>query len=57
MKIKASEIAFRETYKGKVLSFCSESCRKKFLADPEKYAGGKANVAAIDVDRAADRHD
>ena len=57
MKIKASEIAFRETYKGKVLSFCSESCRKKFLADPEKYAGGKANVAAIAVDRAADRHD
>jgi Cu(I)/Ag(I) efflux system membrane fusion protein len=57
MNIKASEIAFQETYKGKVFSFCSQSCRKKFLADPEKYAGGKANVAAIADDRAADRHD
>jgi membrane fusion protein, copper/silver efflux system len=57
MNIKASEIAFQETYKGKVFSFCSESCRKKFLADPEKYAGGKANVAAIADDRVADRHD
>jgi RND family efflux transporter MFP subunit len=57
MNIKASEIAVQETYKGKVFSFCSESCRKKFLADPEKYAGGKSNVAAIADDRAADRHD
>jgi Cu+-exporting ATPase len=57
MNIKASEIAFQETYKGKVFSFCSESCRKKFLSDPEKYADGKANVAAIADDRAADRHD
>jgi RND family efflux transporter MFP subunit len=57
MNIKAIEIAFQETYKGKVFSFCSESCRKKFLADPEKYAAGKANVAAIADDRAADRHD
>jgi multidrug efflux pump subunit AcrA (membrane-fusion protein)/YHS domain-containing protein len=57
MNIKAGEIAVQETYKGKVFSFCSESCRKKFLADPEKYAGGKANVAAVAEDRAADRHD
>jgi Cu+-exporting ATPase len=57
MNIKMSEVAFQETYKGKVFSFCSESCRKKFLADPEKYAGGKANVAAIADERAADRHD
>ncbi len=57
MNIKASEIAFQETYKGKVFGFCSQSCRKKFLADPEKYASGKANVAAIADDRAADPHD
>jgi membrane fusion protein, copper/silver efflux system len=57
MNIKTGEIAFHETYKGKVFGFCSESCRTKFVADPEKYTGGKSNVAAIAEDRAADRHD
>jgi Cu(I)/Ag(I) efflux system membrane fusion protein len=57
MNLKAGEIAFQETYKGKVFGFCSESCRRKFVADPEKYASGKANMPAIADDRTADRHD
>jgi Cu(I)/Ag(I) efflux system membrane fusion protein len=56
MNLKPGEIAFQETYKGKVFGFCSESCRRKFVADPEKYVRAKANMAAIADDR-ADRHD
>jgi YHS domain-containing protein len=57
MKNKASEIAFQETYQGKMFSFCSKSCRDKFLADLEKYAGVKAHIAGIPGDQAADHHD
>ena len=39
MTLKPAEIAFQENYQGKTYSFCSDSCRKKFLADPAKYAG------------------
>lgn len=28
----------KESYRGKVYAFCSESCRQKFHADPESYA-------------------
>jgi membrane fusion protein, copper/silver efflux system len=57
MTLKPAETAFQENYQGKTYSFCSESCRKKFLADPAKYAGQKANVAAIPKEEAAERHD
>ena len=57
MTLKPSEIAFHENYKGKTFSFCSDSCRKKFVADAEKYAGEKATVAAISEGQAAQRHD
>jgi YHS domain-containing protein len=57
MTLKPADIAFQENYQGKTFSFCSDSCRKKFLADPGKYAGQKANVAAIPKDEAAQQHD
>jgi YHS domain-containing protein len=57
MTMKAAQIAFQENYLGKTYSFCSDSCRKKFLGDPGKYAGQKANVAAIPKDEASERHD
>jgi len=62
MTLKPAGIAFQENYQDKTYSFCSDSCRKKFLADPGKYAGAKANVAAIPKEEApkeaaAERHD
>ena len=39
MTLKPADIGFQENYQGKTYSFCSDSCRKKFLADPGKYAG------------------
>jgi YHS domain-containing protein len=57
MTLKTAEVAFQENYQGKTYNFCSDSCRKKFLADPAKYAGVKANVAAIAEDQAGARHD
>jgi YHS domain-containing protein len=57
MTLKPTEIAFQENYQGKTFSFCSDSCRKKFLADPGKYAVRKTNVAAMGQDQAAEQHD
>src|SRR4051794_2817014 len=64
MTLKPAEIAAQENYESKTYSFCSDSCRKKFLADPGKYAGGKTSVAAVPKDEAlgkaapkAERHD
>jgi Cu(I)/Ag(I) efflux system membrane fusion protein len=57
MTLTRSQIAFQENYQGKTFSFCSDSCRKKFIANPAKYAGEKANVAAMAEDQAAKRHD
>ena len=57
MALKPADIAFQENYQGKTYSFCSDSCRKKFLADPGKYAGPHAGVAAIPNHEAAQQHD
>jgi Cu(I)/Ag(I) efflux system membrane fusion protein len=57
MVLKPADIAFQENYHGRTYSFCSDSCRKKFLADPGKHAGSLAGVAAIDNHEAAQRHD
>jgi Cu+-exporting ATPase len=45
MTLKPAEIAFQENYQGKTFSFCSDSCRKKFLADPGKYATQSTEAA------------
>ncbi len=42
MLLKPAEVAFRESLGGKTYSLCSESCRRKFLADPERYTAVKA---------------
>jgi Cu(I)/Ag(I) efflux system membrane fusion protein len=57
MTLKQADIAFQENYQGKTYSFCSDSCRKKFLADPGKYTGAKAGIAAIPHSEAAERND
>jgi YHS domain-containing protein len=57
MTLKQADIAFQENYQGRTFSFCSDSCRKKFLADPGKYAGAKAGIAAIPHTEAAERND
>ena len=57
MTLKPADVAFQENYQGKTYSFCSDSCRKKFLADPQKYANQKANVAVIPTAEATERHD
>jgi Cu(I)/Ag(I) efflux system membrane fusion protein len=57
MTLKPADIVFQENYQGKTYSFCSDSCRKKFLADPGKYAGAKAGIAAIPHNEAAERND
>jgi YHS domain-containing protein len=45
MSLKPAEIAFQENYQGKTFSFCSDTCRKKFLADPGKYAQASGAAA------------
>ena len=57
MALKAGDIAFQENYQGRTFSFCSDACRRKFLADPGKYAGQKTSVAAIPDAEAAQGHD
>ncbi len=57
MTLKPADIPFQENYQGRTLSFCSDSCRKKFLADPGKYAALNAIGSAKREDKAANRHD
>jgi YHS domain-containing protein len=51
------DAALRESYQGKTFSFCSESCRKKFLENPSKYARKMAETSAIATGLADHRHD
>ena len=57
MPLKPGEVAFKESYKGREYNFCSDTCRKKFLADPEKYVAQKAANASTPPDQAAHVHD
>jgi Cu(I)/Ag(I) efflux system membrane fusion protein len=57
MALKSSEVAFQQTYEGKTFSFCSDSCRQKFSADPKKYAGDKTASAAMPANQAVHAHD
>ncbi len=57
MMLKPADIAFQENFDGKTYSFCSDSCRKKFLSAPAKYAAQKANLAATPPGEASERHD
>jgi multidrug efflux pump subunit AcrA (membrane-fusion protein)/YHS domain-containing protein len=57
MTLKPAGIAFQENYQGTKYSFCSDSCRKKFLAQPANYAAKKATVAVSPANEASERHD
>ncbi|MER8694336.1 heavy metal translocating P-type ATPase [Mesorhizobium opportunistum] len=41
---------------GRIYHFCSESCRTKFLAEPEKYLTATDPVCGMSVERATARH-
>lgn len=41
---------------GRIYHFCSEGCRTKFLAEPEKYLTATDPVCGMSVDRATARH-
>jgi RND family efflux transporter MFP subunit len=57
MPLKQEEVKFTESYRGKTFYLCSVSCREKFLANPDKYAGGIGASAAITEEKAAHSHD
>lgn len=57
MALKSADVAFQENYQGRTVNFCSDACRRKFLAEPARYAGQKARAAAISDAEAAERHD
>ena len=57
MTLKAGDTAFQESYKGKTFSFCSESCRKDFLADPARYADHRTQGPSKGQDQADPHHD
>ncbi|MBM2710814.1 heavy metal translocating P-type ATPase [Mesorhizobium caraganae] len=41
---------------GRLFHFCSENCRTKFVAEPEKYLTATDPVCGMSVDRATARH-
>lgn len=57
MKLKPAQVAFRETFQGQTFQFCSDSCRKKFLADPKHYATASAMKASRPVEGTEASHD
>lgn len=44
MEMETSQAGFEAEYRDRTYSFCSETCRDRFLADPEKYLPGDAVV-------------
>ena len=42
MVVEESKAAATATYQGKTYYFCAVGCKKKFEADPQKYAGTSA---------------
>ena len=42
MNVEPDEAAAKAEYGGQVYCFCSETCRKAFVADPEKYTSAAA---------------
>ncbi len=44
------------TYEGHTYHFCSETCRGKFVADPDAYLAARDPVCGMNVDRATAAH-
>ena len=42
MNVAPEKAAAKAEYGGQEYYFCSETCHKKFVAAPEKYASGQA---------------
>jgi len=42
MKVEPNQAAAQVDYVGQVYYFCSVTCHKKFIADPQKYTSGTA---------------
>ncbi len=40
MKVEPAQAAAQVDYLGQVYYFCSDTCHKKFIAEPQKYASG-----------------
>jgi Cu(I)/Ag(I) efflux system membrane fusion protein len=57
MTLKPEQVKFTESYRGRTFRFCSDSCHKKFLADPGKYAVNIAANEGMTKDMAAHSHD
>ena len=38
MELESDEVASETNYEGKSYYFCSDECRKRWDADPERYA-------------------
>ena len=41
MNVEPGKAAAKAEHAGQVYYFCSDTCHKKFVAEPEKYASGK----------------
>lgn len=39
MEVDPDKVSYKSRYKGRNYYFCSQSCKKHFDDDPEKYAG------------------
>lgn len=42
MNVEPAEAAAKVDYNGQVYYFCSDTCHKTFVAEPQKYASGMA---------------
>ncbi len=42
MKVEPDKAAAKAEHDGQTYYFCSSMCQQKFVADPQKYAGGAA---------------
>lgn len=42
MNVEPEKAAAKAEYAGKEYFFCSETCHKTFITEPEKYANGTA---------------
>ncbi len=46
MTVEADGAVARVEHAGKTYYFCSEACRKRFVAEPAKYAGRASQEAS-----------
>ena len=43
MQVEESKASVTAEYKGKPFYFCGQSCKDKFVKEPQKYAEGKSS--------------